>query len=434
MSHIALLFCVALAMPPNPAGTGSFSPSKMAARPLPDNELKQGTVSVLVRQGKIGAQGVEVWLLPATAAASDKPALDAALTGGKTNANGRLFLQGASYAGREVVVWVKLSHGYQRSVPFQIPVLGGVRLLFLSGASSPHGGKGTPTPGPTGPHGHNHGMGSSVPQGPVTRDPSNLRLWISFRVMAIESEKIYLAVTYSVVNHGLKTYHAGDHGLLLPMPEGAKSVALPRGTRGASVQKGRVLTLRPVPTGRHGLQLTATCNIPYDKSEQLVRLRSHLPLRGYAVSIKKYRQVRIGGTGLDKPVSSNRGEANTPWLVYRSTAEGYPRNEIRFRVERLPVRSRLGAWLFGGIALLLVLAAIGLTIVYGRRSRKKGGTGDSAGDTLVRIERDRLLGVITDGQARHYAELQLASQPSPPKKTTPKKRSKKRSNKRPKNG
>jgi hypothetical protein len=415
MSKIALLFCVALAMPPNQRSGGDFSPAKMAARPLPDNALGQGTVSVLVRKGRAGAEGVEVWMLPAGAAVDDKPAPDGALAGGKTNAEGRLFLKGADHAGRQVVVWVKLGDRYQRSVPFQIPVLGGVRLLFLAGSAAPHGaGTSGPAPGSGSgsgsgsPHGHDHGMGRDAPKGPLTKDPSNLRLWISFRIMAIENEKVYLALTYSVVNRGRETFHAGEHGLLLPMPVGAKGVALPRGTRSASVHKGKILTLRPVPPGRHGLRIQASCNLPYDRPERLVRLRAHLPIIGYSVSLKKYRTVRIGGTGLDNPESFKHGDADVPWLVYRSTSSGFPRNEIRFRVERLPVRSRAGAWLFGGLALLLVLAAIGLSVARGRRSRQPGsGEDDPPADELVRIERDRLLGVINDGQAKQLAEAHL---------------------------
>lgn len=413
MSKIALLLWVALAMPPNQQSGSNFSPSKMAARPLPDNSLAQSTVSVLVRGGRAGAEGMEVWMVPAGASGSDKPATDGALAGGKTNAEGRVYLEGADHAGRQVVVWVKLGNRYQRSVPFQIPVMGGVRLLFLAGGAAPHGAGNSgpapaPAPGSPGGHGHDHGMGHRVPKGPTTTDPRHLRIWISFRVMAIENERIYLALTYSVVNRGRETFHAGDHGLLLPMPAGAKGVALPRGTRGTSMQKGKILTLRPVPTGRHGLRIGASCYLPYDRPEHLVRLRSHLPIIGYSVSLKKYRTVRIGGTGLDRPESFKHGDAGTTWLVYRSTSSGFPRDEIRFRVERLPLRSRTGAWLFGGLALLLVLAAIGMTVARGRRSRQPGsGKGDTPADDLVRIERDRLLGVIDDAQARHLAESLL---------------------------
>ena len=178
------------------------------------------------------------------------------------------------------------------------------------------------------------------------------------------------------------------------------------------MHKGKILTLRPVPPSRHGLQIQASCNLPYDRPERLVRLRSHLPIIGYSVSLKKYRTVRIGGTGLDEPESFKHGDADVPWpwLVYRSTSSGFPRNEIRFRVERLPVRSRAGAWLFGGLALLLVLAAIGLTMVRGRRSRQPPGSGEgdnTPADELVCIERDRLLGVIDDAQARQLAEAHL---------------------------
>jgi len=410
MTKIALLCWVALATPPSPPSGGRISPSKMAARPLPDNSLARSTVSVLVRRGHGGAEGVEAWILPAEASVDGKPA-DGALAGGKTNAEGRVFLKGADHAGRQVVVWVKLGDRYQRSVPFQIPVMGGVRLLFLAGGAAPPGGvSGESATGTGSPaaHGHDHGMGAKTPKGPTTSDPSNLRLWISFRVMAIENERIYLALTYSVLNRGRKTFHAGDHGLVLPMPAGAKGVALPRGTLGASVQKGKIVALRPVPTGRHGLRIGASGYLPYDRSERPVRLSSHLPLIGYSVSLKKYRTVRIGSEDLTKPESFNHGDTDTAWLVYRSTSRGFPRNEIRFRVERLPVRSRVGAWLFGGLALLLVMAAIGLTVARGRPSRRPGpGEGDSPTDDLVRIERDRLLGVIDDAQARHLAEIQL---------------------------
>lgn len=410
MSKIALAFCVALAMPPNPQSGGDFSPSKMASRPLPDTSLAQSTVSVLVRKGSAGAEGVEVWLLPAGAAVGNTPATDGALAEGKTNAEGRVFLKGADHAGRQVVVWVKLGDKYQRSVDFQIPVQGGVRLLFLSGGAAPHGATAsgpapTPSPGPGSSHGHDHSKGPTKPKGPHTKDPSNLRLWISFRIMAIENEKIYLALTYSVVNRGRETFYAGDHGLLLPMPAGAKGIALPQGTRGSNVVKGKLMTQRPVPTGRHGLRIQASCNLPYDQPERLVKLRSQLPLLGYSVSMKKYRTVRIGAKDLSKPESYKHGDADTPWLVYRAATSGFPRNEIRFRIERLPVRSRAGAWLFGGLALLLVLAAIGLSVASGRRSRQPGsGEDDPLEDTLVLIERDRLLGVISDAQATQFAE------------------------------
>jgi len=227
--------------------------------------------------------------------------------------------------------------------------------------------------------------------------------------MAIENGKIYLALTYSVQNNGSKTFHPGDHGLLLPMPEGAQGVGVPRGTRGASVSKGKILILRPVGTGRHGLRIQASCNLPFDSPQRLMKLRSGLPLIGYSVSIKKYPSVRIDAKGLDKPESFTHGEADTPWLVYRARSDGFPRNEIRFLIQGLPVRSRAGAWLFGGLALLLVLAAIGLTVAQGRRSGRSGPNEDGTlTDQLVRIERDRLLGVIDDAGARQFAEACLA--------------------------
>jgi hypothetical protein len=426
MSKIALVFWIALATPPNPQPGGSITPSKMASRPLPDNSLAQSTVSVLVRKGASGAEGVEVWMLPAGAAVGNLPATDGALTEGKTNAEGRVFLKGAIHAGRQVEVWVKLGQKYQRSVPFQIPAVGGVRLLFVKGAAAPHGtnaggqaqtppqvqGRGQrPDPGQGSPHGHNHGAAQPMPKGPLTKDPSNLHLWISFRIMAIENEKIYLALTYSVVNRGRETFHAGDHGLLLPMPEGAKGVSLPRGTRGASVVKGKIMSLNPVATGRHGLRLQASCHLVYKNPEQLVRIRSHLPLIGYSVSLKKYRTVRIGSKDLTKPESFKHGSADTPWLVYRAKPDGFPRNEIRFQIEHLPVRSRLGAWLFASLALLLLLAAIGLSIARRRRPHKPASQSDESAnqptDELVTIERDRLLGVIDDAKAKDLAKAHL---------------------------
>jgi hypothetical protein len=296
-----------------------------------------------------------------------------------------------------------------------------VRLLFLASGAAPHGASGDPAPDPGGHHGHDHSKGPIKPTGPVTRDPRNLQLWVSFRVMAIESGNVYLALTYSVVNRGRETYYAGDHGLLLPMPAGAKGIGLPRGTRGTSVHKQGILALRPVPPGRHGLRLQASCKLPYDRPERLVLLRSHLPIIGYSVSLQKYRTVRIGGAGLEPPESFDHGEADTPWLVYRSTSKGFPRDEISFRVERLPVRSRAGAWLFGGLALLLVLGALGLTVAQGRRARAGTPGAQDPTDTLVRIERDRLLGAIDDAQAREYATAALGQTAPPPQKPSGKK-------------
>jgi hypothetical protein len=281
------------------------------------------------------------------------------------------------------------------------------------------------------PHaGHNHGPSRPEPRGPVTNDTSQLGLWISFRVMAIENEKIYLALTYSIVNNGTLTFHAGSHGLLLPMPDGAKGVAVPRGTKGASVTKGKVLVLRRVPTGRHGLRIQASCNLPYDRSEQLVKLRSQLPIIGYSVSMKKYRTVRISAKSLSKPETFNHGEADTPWLVYRSESDAPPRHEVHFRVQKLPVRSRAGSWLAAGLALLMIFAAIGLSLTHDRRTRQAGPNGgDTLTDNLVRIERDRLLGIITDAQAQQYAaDLGAGPKPAdsaPTSKSSNKKKSKK---------
>ncbi len=403
MSNLALLFYVSLVVMPGQGG--DFSAAKMASRPLPDKELKPGTISVLVRRGKLGVQGVHVWLLLAGSAKDGKPKTDSALTGGKTDANGRVYLKGGNHVGRRVVVWVKLSKGHQKSVPFQIPALGGVRLMFLAGGSSPHGaGAGMP-PSKTG--GHGHGMGKATPRGPLTKDPSKLRLWVSVRIMAIENEKIYLALTYSVLNRGRATYHAGEHGLLLPLPKGAKGATVPRGTRGASVLKGKLMTQRPVPSGRHGLQIQASCHLPYDEETELLLIRSHVPIIGYSVALKKYRTVRIDGKGLGKPETIKHGDAAAPWLIYRSGTDGFPRNQVRFGITGLPVRSRAGAWLFGGLAALLVLVAFGLTVARRRRRKADHAEGDKTGDHLVRIERDRLLGVLTNAQARQHAERVL---------------------------
>ncbi len=415
MSHLALALVATLAMPPGTGGdrmtAGHASMASMAARPLPDDGLKPGTVSVLVRKGKAGLEAAEVWMLPSSSAGDDRPATDTALANGVTNSEGRIFLDGSGHMGRDVVIWVKLGGSYKKSVPFTVPVQGGVRLLFLAGGGSPHGAGSPPSSPRANPH-SGHAMGSSLPKGPVTNDPAHLRLWISFRVMAIENGKIYLALTYSVINRGKETFHGGEHGLLLPTPIGAKGISLPRSTRGSKVEKGRLITYRPVPPGRHGLRVQVSCNLPYKRPTRQVHLSSHLPIIGYSVSMKKYRTVRMAGPGLGEPESFSGGDSGTDWLVYRSGSQGELRDEIRFNVTHLPVRSRAGAWLFGGLSLLLVAFAFGATVVRRGKREKAGDTDLSVEDRLVRIGRDRTLGLIDQEEARRRAEKCLGAERS----------------------
>ncbi len=400
MSSLITALWIATLAAPTGAPQSGFDRRMMLSRPLPDQKLERGTVSVLVRKGSVPQENTPVLLLPAAAwAGKGPPPRDQVVAQGATNAEGRAFIAAAPWVGEQVRVVVLADSGVQASAPFSVPQLGGVRFLFDVGkAAGPHGAQRGPAgAGQRAPHGHGHGHGhgdAPAITGPKTKDPRSLRLWISFRVMAIEGGEVYLALDYSVINRGARTFDPGAHGLLLGVPQGAKDIALPRGTRGANVGKGGIRVTRPIPPGRHGLRLRASCKYAYDQPTVLVKLQSVVPLLGYTVSIKDYhRKIRIRGDRLTPP--KRRAHDGGDLLVYRARRDAFPRRHLELTIAGLPVRSRARSWPFAGLALLLVLGSLGLTVFKGRRpspSSRPAENEDPVNDR-VRRERDRRLGL-----------------------------------------
>lgn len=402
MSSLATALWIATWAAPSLAAAPGGNPKQgfdrrmMLSRPLPDQQLQRGTVSVLVRKGSIPQSDTPVLLFPAAAwAGMGPPPRDRAVARATTNAEGRAFVAAAPWVGEQVRVVVLADSGVQASAPFAVPQLGGVRFLFdVAEAASPHGTQRDPArAGRRAPHGHGHGVPPAI-TGPKTQNPRSLRLWISFRVMSIEGDEVYLSLDYSVINRGTKTFDPGAHGLLLPVPLGAEDIALPRGTRGASVGKGGIRVTRPIPTGRHGLRLHASCKYAYEQSTVLVKLQSVLPLLGYAVSIKDYDQpIRIRSFQLAPP--KRHAHDGGELLVHRARRGEFPRRHLEFTIAGLPVRSRARSWPFAGLALLLVLGSIGLTVIKGRRpsSSSRPAADQDPVNHRVRRERDRRLGL-----------------------------------------
>lgn len=387
---------------------GKMTSHQMAARPLPDETLERGTVSVLLRGGIV--EGVDVFLVPAAALGEDgQPSEEEILSGGKTNAEGRLFLKATLHAGREVRVLVKPETGPQWSVPFHVPLVGGVRLLFMaSGKGTPHG-MGTP-PGPPDPHaGHGHHPHGDPdphrtmrPTGPTTRDPSGLQLWLSFRVIAIEGGDLYMGITYTLLNRGEATFDPGDHGLLLPVPQGHAGVSLPHSGEELKAEPQGIVVKRLVPLGRHGLQFTANVKLKADSRTLPLRLRSLVPIIGYSASISNYATVYLAGKDFETPEPTMASQQHGGLLIlFRSKREGFPTSTISFQVTGVPVRSRARSLPFALGALLFLLGGIVLSVAYtGGPAPKASSTPEGkAGpedpvQTLVNLERDRLLGLL----------------------------------------
>ncbi|MFH2005244.1 MAG: hypothetical protein ABI333_01530 [bacterium] len=410
-----LIMVAALSVLTTPAlsqGQG-FDHQKALPRPLMDQSLPKGTVSVLVRGIKLPTERVEALVVPADAQVSSvESARKAALVRGTTNEKGRIFLQAGVAAGKQIRAVVIRGKQVRLSVPFELPVAGGARLLFIVGKHRMPSG--TPSAGDDHDQGHEHG--SPVPSGPTSNDPSKLELWISVQLMGLERDELHVALSYTVLNRGSLTYSPGKHGLFLPTPAGAKGVAVPRGTRGVKVEKRGLVVQQRVATGRHGLRVTCSFRFDVDRSARTVSLSSALPIIGYAVSLGKWKGVYVESDQLGKAqeVEAHRAGA-PPTLVYRSLSGAFPSRTVKFQIKGLPVRSRTQSAVFLGLAALLVALGFGVALARPRKSLLGGG--DQAGggeheprdrveprvEDLVRLEQDRLLGRLDEAQvaARH---------------------------------
>ena len=158
-----------------------------------------------------------------------------------------------------------------------------------------------------------------------------------------------------------------------------------------------ILVTRAIPTGRHGLQLQLNARLAYSGAERPIRLRSVIPLVGYAVVSTAYRRVRVQSPDLGPPEVGRHGGYGREQRLYRSQTQGFPRAGIDFSFTGLPIRSRARSWPFAGLALLLVLAGLGLALWPRRKAPAPvdAPSGDDpALETLLRKERDRRLGLI----------------------------------------
>ncbi len=379
---------------PGPSGAGGFRAGRMVAQPLADPSLPAGTVSVLVRKGRTAVQGLPVALLPAELPPRQPVPLHKALLRGTTNAEGRLFFKAALHARKRVrlVVVPKAPAPPQWSVPFTVPESGGVRFLFLMGGGSQMMGR--PGHRPPGPHGH----GAGPPPVPKAHGQASwLQLWVTFDLYFIDQQELYVALSYTLMNRGPSSFAPGAHGILLPVPQGAKSVALPRGIPGVQAGPKGVLITREIPSGEHGLQLQANARFAYSRADFPIHLRSVIPLIGFAVVTSAYRHVRVESPDLGPPEVGRHGGYGRRQRLYRSLAKGFPRTGIDFSFTGLPIRSRARSWPIAGLALLLVLAGLGLALWPRRKapaSTRAASGDDPALEQLLKKERDRRLGLI----------------------------------------
>jgi hypothetical protein len=396
MIPVSTALAALMAMPSASISQGRMDARSMAAQPLSDESLEVGTVSVLVRGDRV--EGVEVTLVGAGGPQNEQSS-EESLVSGRTNAEGRVFLKAAAYAGREVRVLVKPDGGSQRSVPFQIPTIGGVRLLFMAGRKDgPQEGQ-LQVPRPGIAAGASAAGGKAGTSGPSTTDVSVLRLRLNFRVHAIEGGTLHMSVAYSLTNRSEVAFDPGDHGLLLGVPEGNRSVTLANpSSPGMQAGKQGILVSMPVPAGDRGLQFVANVRLPADGPHVDVRLRSSLSISAFSVSLRAYPTVRIAGLGLLGPerIEATEEHGGTI-LLYRSSDEAGDRTVLSFQVTGIPVRTRMRSWPFALVALALFIAGIALALLRtGRSARGVEPASSGIVEALMDLERERLLGLVSE--------------------------------------
>ena len=388
----------------------AFNHQQMAPRPLSDTALAAGTISVLVRTKGASPEGISAVVLPPTAIdAQGRIVPDQVLAVGKTNAAGRIFFALARHSGKQIRVAVRFGATTRLSMPLTVPSVGGVRLLFLGPGAGAHGRMGKA----------GAMAGGMPPGGKVTRDPRHLQLAFDARVFWIDQHKVHVGITYCILNRGTVTYHPGEHGLILPVPDGAVDVSVPDRVVGAKADPKGVTLLRAVPPGALGLRISASFVLGYTQADHRVRLRSVLPLVGYSVTLKAYDKVSISGFGLLPPVSLESEHHRMTMREFRSVKQGFPTHAVTFTITGLPVRSRARSWIFAGLTALLILLALGLavrhTLVTRRANAESKPTGDELAPTaqdprltaLQQIEVKRVLGLLSEAGADAEADRVL---------------------------
>ena len=356
---IALLGCAASAL-----AQPMFDPAQMSGIPRPDPQVPAGELTVRVIRGQMthNVTGQRVEIVAADGASKQET----------TGADGRARFT-ALPIGSRWTARTELDGQILVSQPIDMPAQAGVRLMLVGKAEPGAATAAAPA--------------AQAPAPAPAGDRSKLRLGETTRLI-VEFEDDWLSFfwVYDLRNDGSEAYQPGPEGLLLPLPQGAKSASIQR--MGAEPPPARVVEGRgtlwtgPLPPG--ATQLIVGFALPFD-AEARLRTEVGLPLAEWQLITRDGNGLSFEGDGIGQP--ERRMREGQAFSVLLGRAVGPAGIDLVIRGKHHDRRARWAGLL---VACALLLWAAGGAISGREGAEASKGTLEqeieAAYDALVALE------------------------------------------------
>lgn len=365
-----LTVCVLLVAAPATAQINMPDPSQIAGRAIPAPELPDGTVSVRLVRESIG-NNITDHEVKVSAGGSTRTA--------KTDAAGRAQIvglpSGATATAEAIVDGEQLT-----SQPFQVPDLGGIRVILISGLEQARARREK-----------EEAEAATAPavKGAVVFG-SDSRVVFEF-----QNDDLSVFYLLDIVNTARVRVDTGAP-LIVDLPAGAGGVRVMQGSfPGATAKGDRVTIAGPFPPGTSSIQVGF--QLLYSGDRATIRQRFPAPLQRVAVFVEK-----VGALQLASPQLSDRAEVKagdgTPFLS--GSGGALPAGaELTIELTNLPHHSTWPRNVALGLAALIVAFSTWLALRTDGRDderRRLLAHRDSLYGELVKVEEQRRSGRIDD--------------------------------------